>query len=247
MKTTLRTPFLAGNWKLNGDLKTVTAFKQGLLLPSHAEIVICPPSLYVHHFTAENFGLGLQNVSEFDSGAHTGELSASMARECGCQYAIVGHSERRGKFDETDITVGKKLKACIDVGIQPILCLGEPLVIRERGKELEYIRQQLDIVLSIVGHQIFKGTVIAYEPIWAIGTGVTASPQEAQTIHASIRDQLAMIDSKGSNDIRIIYGGSVNATNAREIFAQRDIDGGLVGGASLHKDQFESICSQIPQ
>jgi triosephosphate isomerase len=247
MKNTARTPFIAGNWKLNGGIKTVSSFKQGLLLPSHAEVVICPPSLYIHHFTTDTFGLGIQNISEFDSGAHTGELSASMAKECGCQYAIIGHSERREKFDETDIIVGKKVKASLDAGIRPILCLGEPLIIRERGKELDYIEQQLDIVLSILGPQIFKDVVIAYEPIWAIGTGVTASPKEAQTVHASIRAQLASIDSNAANDVRIIYGGSVNATNAREIFAEQDIDGGLVGGASLHADQFQLICNQIPQ
>jgi|TARA_R110000744_G_scaffold175953_2_gene294787 triosephosphate isomerase len=242
MSTNHRKPIIAGNWKMNGNQFLINTFKENLKVYSDIEVVICPPSLYVHHLISENFSVGVQNISEFEAGAYTGELSAVMANEEGCRYTIIGHSERREIFDETDRLIALKTRAAIEAGLSPILCVGEPLEIREKGEVNEYIKRQLEAVLAIVGGSIFDGTIIAYEPVWAIGTGVTASPEQAQEVHAFIRAQLAILDKSASDKIRIIYGGSVTATNAQAIFNQPDIDGGLIGGASLKIDQFQQIC-----
>jgi triosephosphate isomerase len=186
--------------------------------------------------------LGAQSVSEHASGAFTGEVSASMLAEFGCRYVLVGHSERRAIFGEGDIAVAAKFEAAQRAGLVPILCVGETLDEREAGKTASVIARQLSAVLERVGVAAMASAVVAYEPVWAIGTGVTASPTQAQEVHAAIRAQVAEFDADVAGDLRILYGGSVKPQNAKELFGQSDIDGGLIGGAALVADDFLKIC-----
>lgn len=213
----------------------------------NAEIVICPPFLYVSQVKEllknNKLALGVQNVSEREDGAFTGEVSATMLADNNCDYAIIGHSERRSLYAETDKLVASKFAALIEQDVKPIICVGETLVEREAGETETVVARQLDAVLEKNGIAAFAESVIAYEPVWAIGTGMTATPEQAQAVHAFIRARLAEHDEAISSKCRILYGGSVKPGNAEELFNMTDIDGGLIGGASLVADDFLSICN----
>jgi triosephosphate isomerase len=210
------------------------------------DVVICPPFPYWGLFDGK-VKLGSQNISQFDAGAHTGEVSVAMLAEFNCQYAIVGHSERRADNHESDIIVALKVEQALKANLTPILCVGEPENVREDGTLFDYIAAQLDAVLQKVGISQFANIVLAYEPIWAIGTGKTASPAQAQEVHAFIRRHLAKQDDNIAANIVILYGGSVKGNNAQELFSQADVDGGLIGGASLNPEDFLSICQAANQ
>jgi len=245
----MRQPFVAGNWKMNGSRESATQLLEDVvqgLVPSNREVAVCPPYVYLADALriakGSELALGAQNVSEEESGAFTGEVSASMLQDFDCRYVIVGHSERRGIFAESDETVARKFMAAARQGLRPILCVGETLEEREGDVTEQVIRRQLDAVLEAAGVHAFVEAVVAYEPVWAIGTGQTASPEQAQAVHAMIRGRVAEADDTIADRLRIIYGGSVKAGNATELFAMPDIDGGLIGGASLDADSFLSIC-----
>lgn len=214
---------------------------------NNAEIVICPPFLYVSQVKEllknNKLVLGVQNVSEREDGAFTGEVSATMLADNNCDYAIIGHSERRSLYAETDKLVASKFAALIEQDVKPIICVGETLEEREAGETETVVARQLDAVLEKNGIAAFAEAVIAYEPVWAIGTGMTATPEQAQAVHAFIRARLAEHDEAISSKCRILYGGSVKPGNAEELFNMTDIDGGLIGGASLVADDFLSICN----
>ncbi|MDP9901488.1 triose-phosphate isomerase [Variovorax ginsengisoli] len=238
---------IAGNWKMNGGLAAnealVQALLQGIATPS-CDVAVCVPAPYLAQVQALLSGspiaLGAQDVSAHPQGAFTGEQSAAMLGEFGVRYAIVGHSERRQYHGETDETVAAKAAAALAKGITPIVCVGETLAEREAGRTEEVVKRQLAAVIHVNGHCISE-IVVAYEPVWAIGTGVTASPEQAQAVHAVLRAQLHHAASEHAAGIQILYGGSMNATNAATLLAQADIDGGLIGGASLKAPDFLQI------
>jgi triosephosphate isomerase len=244
----MRRPLVAANWKMNGSLQMARELpaavraKLGATLP--ADVLICPPftllKAVAEGLADTGFALGAQNVHAADSGAYTGEVSVAMLRETCCQYVIVGHSERRQLFGEDDATVAAKFAAAKAGGLVPILCVGETLEEREADRTLDVVHRQLDAVLAAHGDTALDGAVLAYEPVWAIGTGRTATPEQAQDVHAALR---ARCPEGSRAALRILYGGSVKADNAATLFAQPDIDGGLVGGASLNADDFAAICA----
>lgn len=209
------------------------------------ECVICPPFVYLGEIARllreTPVRLGAQDVCAEASGAYTGEVAASMLRDVGCEYVIVGHSERRSHYGEDDALVARKFAAALARGLIPILCVGEALSEREAGHTERVILRQLEAVLALSGVASFERAVIAYEPVWAIGTGRNASPEQAQEVHALLRARLARQDARIAGGLRILYGGSVKAGNARELFTQPDVDGGLIGGASLKAEEFLSI------
>jgi len=246
----MRQPLVAGNWKLNGSKQSINALLEGILGGmkdvQSAEVAVCAPYIYIPQ-VADMLGnasiaYGTQNISEFDSGAYTGEISGAMIAEFGCKYAIVGHSERRSIYLETDQQVAEKFKAAQKAGLVPILCVGELLEEREGGQTEAVVARQLDAVVDAAGIEALKKSVIAYEPVWAIGTGKTATPEQAQEVHAFIRSRLANSNADVANSVQILYGGSVKPDNAKLLFSQADIDGGLIGGASLDAAGFLSIC-----
>jgi triosephosphate isomerase len=210
------------------------------------EVIVCPPFVYLSEvgrsLRGSTLGLGAQDVCAEDAGAHTGEVSAAMLADVGCRYVIVGHSERRTLYGEDDTLVARKFVAAQRHGLLPILCVGESLDERERGATHEVVTRQIDAVLGVTGAVGFAAAVVAYEPVWAIGTGRTASPEQAQEVHALIRGRIAEKDATISASLRVLYGGSVKAGNASELFAMMDVDGGLIGGASLKADEFGRIC-----
>jgi triosephosphate isomerase len=212
-----------------------------------SEVVVCPPFVYLQETARRlkdnGIGLGAQSLCAEPAGAFTGEVSGTMLRDVGCSYVIVGHSERRQLYGENDALVARKFVAAQTAGLMPILCVGETLEERERGSTTEVVARQLDAVLAVTGVGALSSAVIAYEPIWAIGTGRTATPDQAQEVHAMIRTRIAAVDARIASGVRILYGGSVKASNARELFAMSDIDGGLVGGASLKAEEFAQICA----
>ena len=242
---------IAGNWKMNGSLATnealLAALAEGLTENPGCELAICVPAPYLaqvqalksHHPRLESVQVGAQDVSAQVSGAYTGEVSAVMLRELGCRYALVGHSERRQYHFETDALVAEKAKVALAAGVTPIVCVGETLAERESGATEEVVKRQLAAVIHLNGHCISE-IVVAYEPVWAIGTGRTASPEQAQAVHAVLRAQLKAATDRSAN-VKILYGGSMNAANAALLMAQPDIDGGLVGGASLKAPDFLKI------
>lgn len=239
----MRQPLVIANWKLNGSLSLAKEFSEAWssFVENGIQAAICPPLVYVGQ-AAANFPevvWGAQNCSEFEQGAYTGEVSASMIAETGAHYVLVGHSERRTLFQESNEQVAKKARAIQSAGMTPVVCIGETLAEREAGKVSEVIENQLAQSLTDVE---FKNVVIAYEPVWAIGTGVTASPEQAQEVHQEIRKWLAHQDMGAAEKIQILYGGSMKPANATELLSQQDIDGGLIGGASLHVEQFAAIC-----
>jgi triosephosphate isomerase (TIM) len=243
-----RRPVVAGNWKMNGSAASITALLDGTLsqLQGEPEAVVFPPAVYLDRVIARVQGaiaVGAQNVHAAASGAFTGEVAAEMVRDLGATHVLVGHSERRQLFGERDEDVAAKFAAAQRAGLTPVLCVGETLAQRDAGASaaLDVVLRQLQAVLSTVGADAFAQALIAYEPVWAIGTGKTASPADAQTMHAAIRAELARHDDAMAAGIRILYGGSVTADNARTLFTEPDVDGGLVGGASLKAEQFVQI------
>lgn len=211
-----------------------------------AEVLVCVPFPYLAQVSERLIGseirIGAQNVSQFSSGAFTGEVSAAMLNDFGCRYVIVGHSERRALYGDRDDIVAAKCLAVISAGMSPILCVGETLSERESGKALAVVAAQLSSVIGLLGKDAFAKVVIAYEPVWAIGTGLTASPLQAQEVHAAIRQQISLLGVEVGQGLRVLYGGSVKPQNAVELFAQPDIDGGLIGGAALVAEDFLAIC-----
>ncbi len=246
----MRKPIVAGNWKMNGNSAFISELMQVVVTEvggeANVEVLVCPVAVYLAQVKAEIgsslIGLGAQNASEHPHGAYTGEIAPEMLRDLGCRYVIVGHSERRALYAETDALVADKFAAAIDAGLVPILCVGETLAERESGETLAVVSRQLKAVLARVGVAAFNRAVVAYEPVWAIGTGRTATPQQAQEVHAAIRGVIAECDAAVAAGLRILYGGSVSAANAAELFAEADVDGGLVGGASLKAQDFIAIC-----
>jgi triosephosphate isomerase len=225
----------------------VRSVSEGVGAGKTAEVVVCPPHIFLADVQAmignTPVKLGAQDVSEHESGAYTGEVSAAMLAEYSCQYAIVGHSERRTYHNESDAQVARKMVAAQQAGLMPIVCVGEQLDEREGGTTEAVIGRQLDALLEVEnGLGALQHSVIAYEPVWAIGTGKTASPQQAQDVHAFIRQRIAATDARLAEGIQILYGGSVKADNAAELFGMSDIDGGLIGGASLKAADFLAIC-----
>lgn len=237
-----RRPLVAANWKMNGTLASLRPLLDEIVVGLHtaAEVVICPPAVYLAEVAARLAGtavkLGAQNVSEHASGAYTGELSAAMLNDYNCQFVIVGHSERRQLYGETDSSVATRFQAARSAGLIPILCVGETLAEREADATEVVVGRQLQAVLA---NNDIGDAVVAYEPVWAIGTGRTATPEQAQAVHALIREQLPAAVRQST---RILYGGSVKPDNARDLFAMGDIDGGLIGGASLDAQAFLGIC-----
>lgn len=245
----MRRILVAGNWKMNGDEAANTALIDGIVSGApqgeRVDLLVCPPFPYLasvgRKLAGSDVRLGAQTVSEHAKGAYTGEVSAGMLRELGCRYVIVGHSERRALFGETSAAVAAKFSAALDAGLTPILCVGETLEDREAGQTETVIDEQLDAVLGQSGADGIKRAVIAYEPVWAIGTGRTATPDQAQDVHRHIRSRVAANDAGIAAGVQILYGGSVKGENAEGLFGMPDIDGGLIGGASLKADDFLAI------
>ncbi len=247
----MRRVLIVANWKMHGSRAGVDALVneivRGITDFGSTEIVLCPPAVYLWRFeqllAATPLHLGVQNIHEQAQGAFTGEISAPMVREFGCRYVIVGHSERRLLFGETDEVVARKSVAALRHGLTPIVCVGETLEERDDGQALAVVARQLDALLSQLDVDAVDRIVIAYEPVWAIGTGRSASADEAQQVHRTIRDQLLAWSPQGAS-IPILYGGSVKPDNSELLLSQPDIDGALVGGASLDASQFLAICNK---
>lgn len=250
----MRKIMVAGNWKMNGSTAMVGELLNGLLEglghKAPCDVVVFPPFPYLQQvqetLTATRVSWGGQNLNPAGKGAHTGEVSASMLLDFGCRYVLTGHSERRALYGETDTDVAERFKAAISAGLVPVLCVGETLDERERGETEAVVSRQLETVIDLAGVGAFRNAVVAYEPVWAIGTGKTATPEQAQAVHAFIRNKIAALDGTIAGQLRILYGGSVNGSNAADLFAREDIDGGLVGGASLTADSFLDICRCAP-
>ena len=246
----MRRPMVAGNWKMHGTRASVAELIEGLAnlsLPGSVDVAVFPSSVHiglvVDCLEGQSIAIGAQDCAhESGQGALTGEVSPTQFADAGCTLVLVGHSERRQILGESNQVVARKFAAAQAIGLTPVLCVGETLEQREAGKTLDVVGQQLDSVIEELGIDAFVNAVIAYEPVWAIGTGLTASPQQAQDVHAAIRAQLAAENSEVARGVRLLYGGSVKAANAVELFGMPDIDGGLIGGASLNADEFGAIC-----
>ena len=246
----MRQSLVVGNWKMNGSIQSnqslLEALKAGMSTVKNSEVAVCPPFIYLQQVSEilkdTAIVWGGQTLSEQDSGAFTGEVSANMLLDYHCKYVIVGHSERRSLYAESDQLVAEKFAKAQAAGLIPILCVGELLEQREAGETENVVKRQLDAVINSQGIAALNKSVIAYEPVWAIGTGKTASPAQAQEVHAFIRQQVAAQDVNVAEKVQILYGGSVKANNAAELFAMQDIDGGLIGGASLQAEDFLTIC-----
>ncbi len=247
----MRKPFVAGNWKMHGSKAMIStlvsqlskAWTQG----DQVDVAVCPPAIYIDYvqraISNPAIKVGAQNIaSEPGYGAFTGEISAPMLQEFDCRYVIVGHSERRSLFGETDEMVAQKVAVALEARITPILCVGETLEERDAGAAEQVIGQQLEAVIDRVGVGAFEQIVVAYEPVWAIGAGKAATPEQAQEVHAFIRDKIRMLDAQVAEAMIIQYGGSMKPANAEALLSQPDIDGGLIGGASLVADDFLAIC-----
>ncbi len=243
------TKYVIGNWKLNGSVDSNRALvtdcvKQAEGL-SGVQIAVCPTYLHIADvsqlISGSNIQLGAQNVSDQQEGAFTAEVSASMLAEYKCQYTIIGHSERRHVYGETQSTLNQKVAQALEAGLTPVYCVGETLADRESEQTENVIAQQLDPVIEQVGIKAFENIIIAYEPVWAIGTGLAASSEQAQAVHAYIRERIAKQDAAVAAKLSILYGGSVKPANAQELFTQTDIDGGLIGGAALKANDFIAI------
>jgi len=245
----MRRPIVAGNWKMHGsraeNARLVDELLANLPATSVATCVLCPPFVYLQEvgrlLRGSALSLGAQDLCADTQGAFTGEISAAMLKDVGCDYVIVGHSERRLLYRENDQLVARKFAAARAAGLVPILCVGEQLAEREAGRTHEVVARQLDVVLELCGAGALEEGVVAYEPVWAIGTGRNASPEQAQAVHAFIRARIAARDARIAAATRILYGGSVKAGNAAELFTMPDVDGGLIGGASLKADEFLTI------
>lgn len=245
----MRRKFVAGNWKMHGSFQQNAALLERLkagFCGLSCELAVCVPFPYLGQVQSllegSSIALGAQSLSEHDAGAYTGEVSGLMLKEFGCRYVLVGHSERRALYGESDAVVAAKFAAAQKNGLIPLLCLGETLEERQAGMTVQVVSRQLAAVLDLFGASALKNALLAYEPVWAIGTGVTASPAQAQEVHGEIRAKVAEFDFGVAKDLCILYGGSVKPQNAKELFAQADIDGGLIGGAALVADDFLAIC-----
>lgn len=245
----MRKPFVMGNWKLNGSIEMakdlVDALRLDVSTDFDCNVAIAPPTVYLdfvkHRLGGSKIYLGAQDVDTHLSGAYTGDTSAAMLKDIGVTHVIIGHSERRTYHKESDELIAKKFEVLVEAGLVPVLCIGESEAENEAGQTEAVCARQIDAVINALGVEAFSNAVIAYEPIWAIGTGKSATPAQAQTVHKFIRDHIAKKDSKIAQEVIIQYGGSVNDKNAAELFAQPDIDGALVGGASLKADSFAAI------
>ncbi|HEA51509.1 hypothetical protein LCGC14_0834830 [marine sediment metagenome] len=248
----MRRKIVAGNWKMNGskDLseKLVGYVRsESVSLDKGVEVVIIPPAIYIGDVVREaqgNISVGIQNVARWQSGAYTGEVSSEMAKDSGCCFALVGHSERRQLFGETDKMVAEKVSIVVGSGLTAIVCVGETLEERESGRAEVVVAGQVREGLSSVKQGDWQNIVLAYEPVWAIGTGKTATSDDAQAMHAAIRDVLRDMGAP-ADEIALLYGGSVKADNAADLFSEPDVDGGLIGGASLVAKEFMSICRSL--
>ena len=242
----MRRKLVVGNWKMHGSRPANAELLSALMAarPFALDVAVCVPAIYIHETAATLAGTdlrwGAQDVSQHAQGAYTGEISAAMLAEAGCRYAIVGHSERRAYHGESDQVVADKAQAALAKGVTPIVCVGETLAQRDAGETEAVVKRQLSVVIHQLAHCASE-VVVAYEPVWAIGTGRTASPEQAQAVHAVLRAQLQAATGHGER-MKILYGGSVKADNAATLFAQPDIDGGLIGGASLKAADFIAIC-----
>ncbi len=240
----MRKALVAANWKMHGSLAGLQTFLADLQVQDAVDSVLLPPAVYLSAAVAlapDGLACGVQDIGTAASGAHTGEIAAEMVRELGGTWAVVGHSERRLDQQEQDDLVATKAVAALRGGLAPMICVGETLAERQAGHEQAVVARQLDAVIDRIDRAVIGGVAIAYEPVWAIGTGETATPAQAQNMHEFIRSLVAAEDSQAAQQIRIVYGGSVKPGNATELFAQPDIDGGLVGGASLQADDFSAI------
>jgi triosephosphate isomerase len=243
----MRSTLIAGNWKMNGSFQSVVDLVEGIRAgdSGNADLVVCPPAIFlpkVGGLLAESdVAMGAQNVCDQESGAFTGEISAQMLKQSGCRYAIVGHSERRSLYLESDALVAARFAMALKSGLTPILCVGESLQEREQGITEAVVSRQIDAVIELSGISAIASSVIAYEPVWAIGTGKVATPEQAQAVHRFIRAKLAGLDEQVAEKVQILYGGSMNPSNAAELLSQPDIDGGLIGGASLKAADFLAI------
>lgn len=248
----MRKHIVAGNWKMNKTFDEAEELVENLMMQlettelNGTQLIVCPPALYLELCTDQSqesyFMVGAQNVNENESGAYTGEISAAMLESMEVEYCIVGHSERRSYYGETDALVAKKVDALLKHGIKPIVCCGEVLAEREAGKQFDVVKRQIVDGLFHLTPEQFKNIIIAYEPVWAIGTGKTATPEQAQEIHAFIRGLISeKYGAQVADDTSILYGGSCKPGNAKELFANPDVDGGLIGGACLNADDFLAI------
>ena len=245
----MRRILVAGNWKMHGSGAMVQELLEGLLAgtqnESDVDMAVFPPYPYLAQvqslLNGSSISWGAQSVNPVSQGAHTGEVSAGMLLDFGCRYVLTGHSERRAIYGESDEDVAKRFEAALASGLEPVLCVGETLEERENGETEAVVERQLDAVLDRCGIAGFERAIVAYEPVWAIGTGKTATPEQAQAVHAFIRDKFLSQDDIIAGQLRILYGGSVNGSNAADLFAREDIDGGLVGGASLRAEDFLAI------
>lgn len=245
----MRHPIVIGNWKMHGSRAVNESLIEEITAPLPAEpaaaCVVCPPFVYLQEvgraLRDSAVELGAQDVCAEAPGAYTGEVAAVMLRDVGCSYVIVGHSERRTHYGEDDTLVARKFAAAQARGLVPILCVGEQLVERESGQTEQVIARQLDAVLQLCGAESFHRAIVAYEPCWAIGTGRNATPEQAQDVHAFIRARIGALDAKIAAGARVVYGGSLKAGNAEELFSMPDVDGGLIGGASLKAEEFLTI------
>lgn len=246
----MRRRLVVGNWKMYGRLARNKALLDGVLAGvrdlKSADFAVCVPYPYLAQaqsmLQGSNIAWGAQNISQHEEGAFTGAVAPGMLVDFGCRYVIIGHSERRGLFHESNEIAQAKFDAAIKAGLTPIFCVGETLAERESGITEQVVATQLDAVLNVAGAKGLAKAVVAYEPVWAIGTGKTATPEQAQAVHAFIRQRVANLDSQVAQALCILYGGSVKPGNAVELFAMKDIDGGLIGGASLVADDFVAIC-----
>jgi triosephosphate isomerase len=247
----MRVKLVAGNWKMNGTLASSQALLKAVLPPlsalNRARYAVCAPFPYLaaagQALRGSKVALGAQDLSPFEDGAYTGGVSGAMLADCGCRFVIVGHSERRSVFAEGDDTVALKYAQAVKHRLTPVLCVGETLAEREAGVTDAVVARQLDAVIQRCGLAALAQGVIAYEPVWAIGTGRTATPQQAQAVHAFIRGRMGASDRRLAENLLILYGGSVKANNAVQLFAMTDVDGGLIGGASLVAEEFVAICA----
>jgi triosephosphate isomerase len=247
---TMRRKLVAGNWKMHGTLAQnadlLDAVRSGMAAMPSVDCAVCVPFPYLaqaqQKLSGSNVKWGAQDVHQLDKGAYTGEVSVAMLRDFACHYVIVGHSERRALYAESSQLVAEKYLAAQQAGLIPILCVGESLAQRESGITEDVVAEQLDALIQLGGVQTLRNAVVAYEPVWAIGTGKTATAAQAQAVHAFIRQRVAAQDGQIASGLCILYGGSVKANNAAELFAMPDIDGGLIGGAALVADEFLAIC-----
>jgi triosephosphate isomerase len=245
----MRQVLVAGNWKMNGSRESIRTLldgvKAGMDDVKSAEVAVCAPAIYIplveELLTGSSVAWGGEDLSVHEAGAYTGEIAASMLNDFHCKYVIIGHSERRTYHGESDELVAEKYETAMNAGLVPIFCIGETLDEREQGITNDVVARQVDAVISKLGVAALLKGVVAYEPVWAIGTGKTATPEQAQEVHAFIRGRIAESDAAVAEAVQILYGGSMNAGNASELLAQADIDGGLIGGASLKPDDFLAI------